>query len=178
MIKINLLPRKIRKEPRGGFGWYLLIITILLNLGILFMVFQKNSKDISEYRRDIDEKKQQAAQSGKIRSEYKTLKAGKDELERKLGVINNLKQGRALSARILNDLPFVIKDSVWLKSFRKTEDRFELDGRSVENDSISDLVDTMGRIPYIKNVELIKVEDINEGGITVKRFLIQGVMSL
>jgi type IV pilus assembly protein PilN len=178
MIKINLLPRKIRKEPRGGFGWLLFVLILLLNVGVLFLFYQKNVKDMSGYRRDVDEKKQLVAQSGKIRSEYKTLKAGRDELERKLNVITNLKRGRALSARILNDLPMMIKDSVWLKSFRKTEEQFEMDGRSVENDSISDLVDTMGRIPYIKNVELKKVEDVNEGGITVKRFLIQGNMSL
>jgi hypothetical protein len=68
----------------------------------------------------------------------------------------------------------MIKDSVWLKTFKKTEDKFEMEGRSLENESISNLIETLSGAPYLKNIELRNVEDAVEEGVAVKRFVITG----
>jgi len=72
----------------------------------------------------------------------------------------------------------VIKNNVWLKSLKKTENKFELEGCSLENESISELIESLSKIPYIKNVELKSVGEMLEEGVTVKSFIIYGDISL
>jgi type IV pilus assembly protein PilN len=178
MIKINLLPKVAsRKFPRH-YGFYVFLLALCLNIILLGYLYTTNARDIGSYERSIENTKKEIERLGPLRAEYKALNEAKQEIERRLSVINQLKQGRALSARVLYDLSTVIKETVWVKSIRRTEDQFEIDGRSVENDSISDLVDTLTKLPYVKSAELKKVEDVSEEGVTVKKFIIQGVIRL
>lgn len=177
MIKINLLPKAFRKEAKK-YGWYLFLLLFALNIVILGFLYQKNVSDIDRYQRLIDSKKKEIASLQKLRQEYQILTNEKKEMERRLSAIHSLKEGRALSARILFDMSTLLSENVWLKSYKRAEGNFELEGRSVENDSISDLVDAMAKVPYIKTVELRKVEDVNEAGINLKKFIIQGTVGL
>ena len=63
-------------------------------------------------------------------------------------------------------------------ALQQNSDKFELEGRSLENESISDLVEAISKIPYIRNVELKSVNVATEDGITVKSFTIYGDISL
>ncbi len=177
MIKINLLPKAFRKQAKK-YGWFLFAILFVLNIVILGFLYQKNTSDIDRYQRLIEGRKKEIASLQKLRQEYQLLTNERKEMERRLSAINSLKEGRALSARILFDMPALLSENVWLKTYKRTENQFELEGRSVENDSISDLVDAMAKVPYIKTVELKRVEDINEAGINLKKFIIQGTVGL
>jgi len=83
-----------------------------------------------------------------------------------------------LAARTLYDLTSLVQEKVWLKSLKKTENRFELEGRSVENDAISGFVESLTKVPYLSGVELKSVEDSAEEGIVLKKFIIQGNISI
>jgi type IV pilus assembly protein PilN len=178
MIKINLLPKAVLRKFPKRFGLYIFLLVLCLNMTLLAYLYTTNASDIGAYERAIESTQKEIGRLGHLRAEHKALNEAKQEIERRLLVINQLKQGRALSARVLFDLSSVIKETVWVKSIRRTEDQFEIDGRSVENDSISDLLDTLAKLPYVKSAELKRVEDIVEEGVTVKKFVIQGVMQL
>lgn len=93
--------------------------------------------------------------------------------------IDGLKEGRALTARILYDLTNIIKENVWLRSLKKTDNKLNIEGVSIENESISDLMEKLAKITYIKNVELVNITDEldKETNVTVKKFIIQGDVS-
>jgi type IV pilus assembly protein PilN len=178
MIKINLLPKAVLRKFPKRYGLYVFLLVLCLNVTLLAYFYTSNARDIGAYERSIESTQREIGKLGPIRNEYKALNEAKQEIERRLAVINQLKQGRALSARVLFDLSSVIKETVWVKSIRRTEDQFEIDGRSVENESISDLLDTLANLPYVKSAELKRVEDAVEEGVTVKKFVIQGVIRL
>ena len=113
-----------------------------------------------------------------IYKEYLTIDQQKKEIQRRIKAIDSIKESRALSARALFDLTSLIKDNVWLKTFKKTEDKFEIEGRSLENESISNLIETLSKVPYLKNIELRNVEDAVEEGVAVKKFVIFGDITL
>jgi type IV pilus assembly protein PilN len=114
----------------------------------------------------------------KFYKEYLSLEKQKKEMSTRIAVIGKIKEGRALAARIVYDLPSLAKERVWLKRFKKDEDRFDLEGRALENESVADFVEKLSKIPYAKNVELKSVEDVTEEGVLVKKFLVTGNLSL
>ena len=173
MIKINLLPKKPAKKMIL-YDLYLFLFVVILNLAIVGGIYYKNEKNIAEYKKVIGNAKAEIASLENIYREYLNLEKEKQEIEKRIKAINDVKEGRALAARTLYDLTSVIKENVWLKSFKKDEDRFELEGRAMENESIADFVENLSKIPYMRNVELINVEDIAEEGIVVKKFLVRG----
>jgi Tfp pilus assembly protein PilN len=177
MIKINLLPGR----PAGRAIKYditLCILVTVINALILGGLYYSNTRQIEQYKRMVVTVKKDRANLDPIYTEYLSLERGKKDTERKINAIGGLKEGRALAARTLYDLTTVVRESLWLKSFRKSKDRFELEGRSLENESISSFIESLSGIPYMKDVELKNVEDVTDEGIVVKKFVIQGSIGL
>lgn len=179
MIKINLVPsqeeKKLFKEDI-----YLFIFFLFLNVIAIGGFYYKNHQDILEQKRLIENTKKEIASLQNIYKEYLAMQQQKKEIERRMKAIDNIKEGRALSARILYDISNIIKDNVWFKNFNKSENRFQIEGVSLENESISDLMEKLAKIPYMKNIELLNVIDEmdKQTNITVKKFIIQGDITL
>ncbi|HOC45388.1 MAG: PilN domain-containing protein [Syntrophorhabdaceae bacterium] len=178
MIKINLLPYK--KTKTSALKVNLVTFILLLVIGNIFFwaVFFYNQSEISEYERNIRSAKAEIASLQPIYQEYQRMQQAKKEIERRIKVIDQLKAGRALVARSLYDLSTTMKEGVWLKTFKKKGDKFEIEGRALVNESISEFMENIARLPYMKNVELKGIQDVTEEGLVVKKFIVQGNMSL
>ena len=177
MIKINLLPKKpIRTAFKYEIHVLLLIVTLnLLTIGLIYSI---NARAISNLKTTIEQAKKEIASLDPIYREYLAMEQEKKEIQRRIQAIDTIKQGRALAARTLYDLTSIVKESLWLKSFKKNENRFELEGRSVENEAISSFVESLSKVPYLSGVELKSVEDAAEEGLILKKFIIQGNISI
>ena len=79
---------------------------------------------------------------------------------------------------MLSDLSSIVKDNLWLKRVRKDDKKLEIEGRSTDNESVCDFVERLSKLPYLKDLELRSIEDVGEGGITVKKFLLDGSVNL
>ncbi|MHB8110127.1 MAG: PilN domain-containing protein [Syntrophorhabdaceae bacterium] len=178
MIKVNLLPyQKSRKSPLK-----INIVTFVLFLiigNILFWsVYFYNYRNISDLEKSVKATKTELASLQPIYQEYQKMQAAKKEIERRIKVVNQLKTGRALAARSLYDLSTTMKEGIWLKTFKKKDDKFEIEGRSLVNESISDFMENLSRMPYMKSVELKSIQDVTEEGLVIKKFIVQGKMSI
>ena len=173
MIKINLLPKKAQREA-FKYDLFFFCFVLAVCVAVAGVIFVKNTLDIRTLKGNIATTKQSIAALEPIYNEYLSIEKQKKELSQRLQVIDKIKEGRALAARILYDIPAITKENVWLKRFKKDEGVFELEGRSLENESVSDFVEALSKITYFKNVELRSVEDVTEEGIVVKKFLVQG----
>jgi Tfp pilus assembly protein PilN len=177
MIKINLLPKKARRDSLARD------LTVFLTVLIIFLLgagglYYKNYREITQTKAEIERAKQEIARLDKIYKEFLRMEDEKKEIQRRIKAIESLKQNRALGPRLLYDLTTIVKDNVWLRGVGRRGGAFEIDGRSMENESISDLLETLSKVPYMSNVELKTVEDVVEHGVGVKRFIIQGNLTL
>ncbi len=177
MIRINLLPEKAKKDV-FKYDLIMLLSCVVLALMVFGGIYYYNMNEISKRKAMIEDTKKEIQKLQQIYKEYLAMQKEKQEIQRRIKAIDSIKEGRALAARTVYDLAGAIKSNVWIKSFKKTDNKFELDGRSLENESISDLVETLSKIPYIKNVELKSVGEALEEGVTVKSFVIYGDISL
>jgi Tfp pilus assembly protein PilN len=178
MIKINLLPFKRKRAStftKDIRDLVLALIVVCIGFGYYYYLLhdevQEHKKNIATIRKEINSLQP-------IAQEYKQIQEAKKEIGRRIQTLNQLKTGRALAARSLYDVSSIIKEGVWIKSFKKTENKFEIDGRSFVNESISDFIESLSKMSYIKNVELKNVQDINEEGLTIKKFIVTGNMSI
>ncbi len=174
MIRINLIPGKGVQRRAISFDLYVLIGTLAVTLAIVGGVFVTNTRDIERLRNEIVTIKKQSKALEATYKEYLSLEREKKELVKRIAAVDKIKEGRALAPRILYDLPTVAKDNLWLRKFSKSETGFDLEGRSVDNESVADFVERLSKLPYFRNVELRSVEDINEASVTLKKFIVQG----
>ena len=177
MIKINLLPKK-PKRAIAKYDLYLCILVTLVNVAILGGFYFTNVTHISSYRNMIASTQKEKAALEPVFGEFMRLEKEKKEIETRIRGIGALKEGRALAARTLFDLTSVVRESLWLKTLKKSQNTFELEGRSLENESISSFIESLSNIPYMTNVELKNIEDVSEEGIVIKKFVIQGNIGL
>lgn len=178
MIKINLLPFKRRKI--GTIGRDIRDFIVLLVLGIIgFGIYEYQLlNEIGDYKTKIQVAKAEMETLQPIYQEYMTIQNAKKEIEKRIQTLNQLKAGRALAARSMYDITTIIKEGVWIKTFKKTENKFEIEGRSFVNESISDFIEALSKMSYISNIELKNIQDVNEEGLTIKKFIITGNMSI
>jgi Tfp pilus assembly protein PilN len=178
MIKINLLPFKRKRASTLSKDIRDLVLALIV-VFIGFGVYEyKLYNEIDEQKSNIIGIKKEIQSLQPIAQEYKAIQEAKNEIKRRMQTLNQLKSGRALAARSLYDVSSIIKEGVWLKTFKKTENKFEIEGRSFVNESISDFIESLAKMPYITNVELKNVQDVNEEGLTIKKFIITGNMSI
>lgn len=176
MIKINLLPYKKTKTSPLKANLVTLILFLIIGNIIFWGLFFYNWREINDYKNNIAKTKAEISSLQPIYKEYQRMQEAKKEIERRIKVVNQLKSGRALAARSLFDLSTMMKEGVWLKTFKKTEDKFEIEGRSMVNESISEFMEVLTKLPYIKDVELKSIQDVTEEGLVVKKFIVQGKM--
>ncbi len=179
MIKINLIPAQTEKNLFKEDIYLFIFITFLCFIAVGGFYY-KNHKDIEEKKRLIQNTKNEIASLQKIYKEFLAMEQQKKEIERRMKAIESLKEGRALSARILFDITTIIKDNVWLKNLSKADNKLQIEGVSLENESISDFMEKLAKIPYMKNIELLNVSDEldRQTNVTVKKFIIQGDIAL
>jgi Tfp pilus assembly protein PilN len=174
MIKINLLPRKKRERKRTNLESYVLLGTVAFSLALVSSAYLINAKDIRSLHNEISSVKQQSRALEGVRMEFSSLERDKKEVASKLAVIQRINEGRAIAPKMLYDLSSIVKDNLWLRRLRKDDAKLEIEGRSADNESICDFVERLSRLPYMKNIELRSVEDVNEAGILVKKFIVEG----
>jgi len=177
MIRINLLPVS-EKKPSIRIDLYIFLLLLLLGTAALGVLYYRVEGRISDLNAKIENRKKEIASLDGTYREYMSMEKEKKEIQKRLNVVQMIKKGRALPARILYDLTMVTKDTIWLRSLKKTETKITIEGRATENESISDFIEQLSRLPYLKNVELLKVEEVVEEGLPVRKFLVQGEVYL
>ena len=177
-IKINLIPGKIRRKKERGFDLHVLIGGLILCALIMGGVYVKNARDMSRLQKEFAATKQQEAALQAMYREFQSLERDKNEIKARLAVIDKIKEGRAIAPRILYDLSSLTKENVWLKRLSKDETKFSLEGRSVDNESICEFVESLSKLPYMTGVELRSVEDVTEGDAVVKKFIVEAGVAL
>lgn len=178
MIKVNLLPYKRAKTSILKVNIVSFCLLLFIGNILFWSIYFYNWRDIDNYRINIAHTRTELSKLQPFYQEYQRIQQAKKEIERRIKVVNKLKSGRALAARSLFDLSTLMKEGVWLKSFKKKDDKFEIEGRSLVNESISDFMEMLAKLPYMKNVELKSIQDVKEEGLVIKKFIVQGNMSL
>lgn len=163
MVKINLLP--IRSELRKkALVEHVVLLALCIVLVFIFEWFVQAA--ITGQR---DSLRQEVA-STKVEIKRLTIEAGeiekfkvqKQELERKLDVIQALNAKKTGPVEILDELSLIIPEKAWITSLDNKGDNLVLEGLALDNTTIATFMKSLQASSHFDNVALILSQ--KEGG--------------
>jgi len=155
MIEVNLLPvREARRaaDLRQQLMQLLLVMLVVLG-GIGFVHSEMNERislsksRVAQMQRDIDQFKPQLEQVAAFRNK-------KAELEKKIGVIDELDRARSGPVRVMSELAAQTPKRLWLVSVTTKGGRIKLKGESMDNELVAVFLRGLGDSKYFTNVDL------------------------
>jgi Tfp pilus assembly protein PilN len=146
MIKINLLPFKRKRSSTVSKDVRDLIIMIIVVCIGFGLYYYRLISSIDDQKAEILTIKREIQSLQPIAQEYHAIQEAKKEIQKRIQTVDQLKSGRALAARSLYDVSSIIKEGVWIKTFRKTDNKFEDRSRSFVNEKFSDFIESLSKM--------------------------------
>jgi type IV pilus assembly protein PilN len=175
MIKINLLsegkrPAAVRKKSAGAklegqdVGQWMLIAGIAVGLlGIAAAWYLQNQKteakkaEVAAAQREVD-------QMASVIKEVEDFKEKKAELERKIGIINDLKANQRGPVRVMDYVSRALPELLWLDTMSMKSDSITVEGRAFNTNAVANFIDNLDKVPEFDEPSL-KSADLQAGGI-------------
>ena len=174
MIKINLLPYREEKKKQFiksqlSITGLLLVPSILLIIILTILISTK----ISNTNTQIVKVKAEIKKQKVSLDEIKAFKKEKQTLKNKMQVIEKLKKGKYGPVHIIDHLAINLPGRIWLTKIDQKSMSMTIDGKALDNISISEYMVNLSKSDYFKSVDLKKIKtDMKKGptGIQIKNF--------
>ncbi len=174
MIKINLLSegkrstavRKSRAVSLEGqdIGQWLLVAALLLGIGLTAVYWYVLNGRVEEKRQEIAEAQQEVDRLAGVIKEVEDYKAKKAELERKIGIINDLKLNQRGPVRVMDHVSRALPELLWLDRMTMNAATIEVEGRAFNHNALAAFMDNLDKVPEFEEPTL-KDSQAQPGGI-------------
>jgi type IV pilus assembly protein PilN len=176
MIKINLLsegkrPAAVRKSKPSGLklegqdvGQWMLAVGMvlgLLGLGVSWWLLDRQVK-AKEAEVQAAEKEVEALAS--VIKEVEDYKAKKSELERKIGIINDLKLNQRGPVRVMDHISRALPELLWLDRMKMTTSSIEIEGRAFNTNAVANFIENLDKVPEFEEPTLKDTQE-QQGGV-------------
>jgi type IV pilus assembly protein PilN len=171
MIEINLLPiRAARRKESARFQLTMVTLTFICVIIVIVVLNVSANERKQRVAAQIAMVQEQIKELEKKVGETKNYEQQSAKLDQKLAVINNLKKGRFRAAHILDELSAQIPEKIWIESLDKKGKGIKISGVALDNETIANFMDILGRSKYFTGVELEVTERVNRSGMKLMRF--------
>jgi type IV pilus assembly protein PilN len=156
MLRINLLPvRQLKKRAKAKNQIAIFCVVFLSFIVVLFFGSLLQMHQIKSIESSITElTKEQQRLAPEIAAVDK-LKKDKDELERKISIIHQLRAEASLTVHILDEVANVVDNNrMWLTSLNQLGNSLSLTGIALDNQTVADFMDKLKKSPSVQGVEL------------------------
>ena len=165
MVRINLLPVRVSKKKEAG-KQQLAIIAAVLVAGLLanWAWGASRASDLKAREAKLARTRDDIAQLERIIGEVKNIKDAQQELQKKLDVLDKLKQGRTGPVRMLDELATVMPRQLWLSKLDEKAGQVTFAGTAVSIDDVSEFMSRLKQSKYFTKVELKKTTAVKGTG--------------
>ncbi len=171
MIRINLLPvlqsRRVEAVKRelalGGLG----ALVIAGICAAMFIVVQAQVSDMSAKNKQLED---DIANLKSIVARVDEIDTLKQELQRKLDVIGQLKSNKTGPVHMLDELSNATPEKLTLSELQENGGRLTLEGYAVNNEIISQFLSNLEQSEWFDEVFLIEIDQDEKNGHKIKQF--------
>jgi type IV pilus assembly protein PilN len=175
MIKINLLsegkrPAAVRKSKTAGkldgkdVGQYMLLVGILIGLVAVGAAWWLQSKKNEAKEAEVVAAQHEVDLLASVIKEVDDYKAKKAELERKIGIINDLKANQRGPVRVMDYVSRALPELLWLDQLRMSADSIHVEGRAFNTNAVANFIENLDKVPEFDEPTL-KSTEAQQGGI-------------
>jgi type IV pilus assembly protein PilN len=149
MIRINLLPVRAVKKREMGRQILALFALVLIGAGVgNYFWYSDRAAERDRNQLGITQAKNKIAELDKVIGEVKNINARKQDVEKKLAVLNDLRKGRSGPVRMLDALSTAMPKKVWLRKFTEESGKVALTGSAVSHDEVAEFMRGLGSMVW------------------------------
>ena len=176
MIKINLLsegkrPAAVRKAKGPGalsgkgqdIGQWLVGVGVLLGVIAVAGAWWVQSKKVEEKEAEVAAAQREVEQMAAVIKEVEDYKAKKAELERKIGIINDLKANQRGPVRVMDYVSRALPELLWLDRMKMTVSSIEIEGRAFNTNAVAAFIENLDKVPEFDEPTLKSTEQQTGG---------------
>jgi type IV pilus assembly protein PilN len=174
MIKINLLsegkrPAAVRKKstglPKGDkdIGQYLLVVGLLLGVAALGFSYWTWKGRVEEKKAEVAAAQREVDALASVIKEVEDFKAKKAELERKIGIINDLKANQRGPVRVMDYISRALPELLWLDRLKMGNAAIEVEGRAFNTNAVAAFIENLDKVPEFDEPVLKSTEEQTGG---------------
>ena len=163
MIRINLLPQEERVQKRkmalpGVAAVAPLALVALFVAAVIGITVMERSR-IASLNRDIARSEEEARRLKPQIDKVNELTRRREELNTRLGIIQDLDKGRFHSVRLMDEVAQNVPPFLWITSFKdQAGGRVQIDGVTFSNLVVADLMMRLERTSVFQNTDLVITE--------------------
>lgn len=156
MVKVNLLPIRVELRKKALIEHLvLLILCIALVLIGEYFVQRAIIQQRESLQEEIANTKVEIKRLTAVAGEIEKFKQQKQELEKKLDVIQELNAKKTGPVEMLDELSLIIPEKAWLTSITNAGDNIVLEGSAVDNTTIAAFMKQLQASKHFDNVTLV-----------------------
>lgn len=182
MVKINLLsegkrPAAVRKTKVAAalklegqeVGQWMLLAGVILWAAVFGVALWLQNNKLEAKREEVAQAQREVEALAAVIKEVEDYKAKKAELERKIGIINDLKANQRGPVRVMDYISRALPELLWLDRMRVTGDTIQVDGRAFNTNAVANFIENLDKVPEFEEPTL---EGTSQEGAGVYRFTI------
>ena len=177
MIEINLLPvREARRKADIRQQLMQLVLVLILVASVLGFADSRVNSQISTSSRRIIQMEADIKQFQPQLDQVAAFRKKKASLEKKIEVIDNLDRARQGPVRVMDELATHTPPKLVLTSIKTTGNKIEMQGVSLDNELVAQLLQALSASPYFGQVEIDNTKMSDKGGLKVVNFKVHAVI--
>jgi len=171
MIRINLLPYRAERRQRQILEHLAVLLGVIFITGIsLFGVNLYQTSELTALEDEFSDLKAQNAVLMKKIGKIRDLDKLREDVERKLKLVDTLQQGRFRSLETLNELAAVIPENIWLTNVTDARGTLTLSGLGESNKAVANFMRALDQSPLFTGVSLKTITRQQIGNVPVRSF--------
>jgi len=181
MIKINLLSEGKRAAVRKAkpassmlegkdIGQYLVVVGLIIGLIASGMYWWKLRGQVQDQQQEIAAAQAEVDALGAVIQEVEDFKTKKAELERKIGVINDLKANQRGPVRVMDYVSKALPELLWLDRMTMNATTIQIEGRAFNTNAVATFIENLDKVPEFEEPTL---KDASEQPGSIYKFVIE-----
>jgi type IV pilus assembly protein PilN len=149
MIRINLLPVRVAKKREMGKQILVLFAIVLIGAVVgNFMWYSNRKAEFDQNAAGIKQVQLKIEELKKVIGEVDKINERKAEVEKKLGVLDNLRKGRSGPVKMMDALASSMPKKLWLKGFTEEKNGVKLSGAAISHDEVAELMSNLSHLVW------------------------------
>lgn len=125
-------------------------VGLLISFGYWFITNRK----LTEREETVSQRQQEADKLEAVIKEVEQFQKQKDNLQKRIDLINQLKQNQKGPVRIMDRLSQALPDLVWLDRMNLAAGKITVNGRGLNPNAIANFIENIKKDPYFEEPEV------------------------
>ena len=176
MIKINLLPYRIERRKELIIQQLIIgVLPLVLAIIVVGFFWVKIKSDISYVESEMNRINKEITKQKVTMQKIEEFKKKKETLTKKMNIIKTLQKGKSGPVHVLDELAINLPSRLWLTAIKQQGMSLNIEGKSLDNISISNYMINLEKSSYFTGVDLKQIKTAKargEKGVQLKTFII------